>query len=188
MENSYFPITTDRLLLREFMRTDFDALSRVFGDADAMCHYPYRFDEERVRFWIDRNIERYRVFGFGLWAVVLKETGELIGDCGLTMQDINGFIRPEIGYHIRRDLWRRGFAKEAASACRDWAFMNTPFNALFSYMKKANVASSATARSIGMSLVEEFTDAQGELSCAYEVDRCDWENGFRPMDFSPLIC
>lgn len=45
-------------------------------------------------------MERYRVFGFGLWAVCLKITGEMIGDCGLTIQNINGTIFPEIGYHI----------------------------------------------------------------------------------------
>lgn len=55
-----------------------------------MEHYPYTFDENRVRNWITKNIERYSIFGFGLWAVVLKETDELIGDCGLTMQNIKG--------------------------------------------------------------------------------------------------
>ena len=54
------------------------------ADSNIMHHYPYIFDEGRVRNWIVRNIERYKTFGFGLWAVCLKETGELIGDCGLT--------------------------------------------------------------------------------------------------------
>ena len=63
----------------------FQALYKVLADSDIMQHYPYTFDEVRVRNWIERNIERYRVFGFGLWAVCLKETDEMIGDCGLTM-------------------------------------------------------------------------------------------------------
>lgn len=62
----------------------------VVADSDIMQHYPYTFDEARVRGWISCNIERYRIFGFGLWAVCLKETGEMIGDCGLTMQVIHG--------------------------------------------------------------------------------------------------
>ncbi len=106
---------------------DFDALYRVLADKDNMRHYPYTFDEARVRKWIETNIERYRVLGFGLWAVCLKDTGEMIGDCGLTMQNINGFIRPEIGYHIRADKQRFGYAKEAASAVRDRAFSHTSF-------------------------------------------------------------
>ena len=120
-----------------------------------MQHYPYTFDEARVRGWIDRNIERYRVFGFGLWAVCLRENGEMIGDCGLTMQLINGQIKPEIGYHIRRDMQRRGYAKESASAVRDWAFCNTPFNAVYSYMKAANLPSCRTAESWGCTQVDE---------------------------------
>lgn len=95
-------IETERLLLREMTETDYDALYRVLADSDIMQHYPYTFDEARVRGWISRNIERYSIFGFGLWAVCLKETGEMIGDCGLTMQMINGQIKPEIGYHNKK--------------------------------------------------------------------------------------
>ena len=80
---------------------------------------------------ISKNIERYNIFGFGLWAVCLKESGDMIGDCGLTMQIINGQIRPEIGCHIRKDRQRKGYAKEAAAAVRNWTFENTPFCVLF---------------------------------------------------------
>jgi RimJ/RimL family protein N-acetyltransferase len=164
-------INTKRLILRELTDDDFDSLYAVLGDSDIMRHYPYTFDEARVRNWIAKNKERYRVFGFGLWAVCLKETGEMIGDCGLTMQNINNFIRPEIGYHIRADMQHKGYAKEAASAVRDWAFQNTPFRVLYSYMKADNIASSATAQSIGMSLVEEYRDSENERTKVYAVTR-----------------
>lgn len=164
-------LETERLILREMTQEDFDALYRVLGDSDIMKHYPYTFDEKRVRGWIDRNIERYRTFGFGLWAVCLKESGELIGDCGLTVQNINGMFCPEIGYHIRRDMQKRGYAKEAASAVRDWAFENTPFCQLFSYMKKENLPSAATAKSIGMNFDYEYTDGEGEMTCVYSLKR-----------------
>ena len=117
---------------------DYESLYAATADFDATKHYPYVFDEKRVRGWISKNIERYRVFGFGLWTMVLKESGEMIGDCGITMQNINGFIRPEIGYHVRKDFQRRGFATEAAKKCRDWTFENTPFRIVYSYMKKSN--------------------------------------------------
>lgn len=74
-------IKTDRLFLREMNENDFDALYAVLADSDIMQHYPYTFDEARVKGWISRNIERYQIFGFGLWAVCLKENGEMIGDC-----------------------------------------------------------------------------------------------------------
>lgn len=124
--------------------------------------------------WIARNIERYEIFGFGLWAVVLKETGEMIGDCGFTMQNINGTIKPEIGYHIAKAHHRKGYAKEAARACRDWAFRNTPFNVLYSYMKVSNVPSAATAMANGMVKVDEFSDDEGEMTAVYAITREEW--------------
>ena len=162
---------TDRLLLREMTDNDYESLYTVLADSDIMTHYPYTFDEERVRGWIEKNIERYRIFGFGLWTVALKETGETIGDCGITMQNINGFVKPEIGYHINKNFQRRGFATEAAKACRDWAFENTPFKILYSYMKKPNIASSSVAKAIGMHKVEEFTDTEGEITEVYAISR-----------------
>ncbi len=166
-------IETERLILREMVPEDYDALYRVLADSDIMQHYPYTFDEKRVRSWIERNIERYRIYGFGLWALCLKDTEEIIGDCGLTMQNINGSIKPEIGYHIRRDMQRKGYAKEAASAVRDWTFENTPFSQVFTYMKKTNSPSSATAKSIGMTLVEEYVDNNNEITSVYAVSKTE---------------
>lgn len=62
-------IETERLYLREMTPEDFDRLYAVLADSDIMQHCPYTFDEARVRSWINKNLERCRVFGFGLWAV-----------------------------------------------------------------------------------------------------------------------
>lgn len=159
-------IETERLLLREMVKSDFAALYQVLADADTMKHYPYTFDEVRVQNWIDRNIERYAIFGFGLWAVCIKETGEMIGDCGLTMQNIGGVIKPEIGYHIRADHQHKGYAKEAACAVRDWTFQNTPFRRIYSYMKYTNVPSAKTAISWGCRQVDAFEDEVNEITKA----------------------
>lgn len=176
MDNGKTPIIqTKRLLLREMESGDFDALYAVLADSDIMQHYPYTFDAARVHRWIDSNMERYRVYGFGLWAVCLRSTGEMIGDCGLSMQAIDGTICPEIGYHIARAHQRQGYAKEAARACRDWAFTHTPLQVLYSYMKAANEASRATAQANGMRLVRTFTDAEGEISTAYAVTHAEWQ-------------
>ena len=167
-------IETERLFLREMKENDFDALYEVLADADIMQHYPYTFDENRVRNWIDRNIERYRIFGFGLWAVCLKETGEMIGDCGLTLQLINGRIKPEIGYHIRANKQRNGYAKEAAIAVRDWTFNNTPFNIVYSYMKYTNEPSVKTAISYGCKQVDEYQDNENEITKVFAISRDQW--------------
>ena len=167
-------IETERLFLREMKESDFDALYEVLADSDIMQHYPYTFDESRVRNWIQRNIERYRIFGFGLWAVCLKETGEMIGDCGLTLQLIDGRIKPEIGYHIRANKQRNGYAKEAAIAVRDWTFNNTPFQIVFSYMKYTNEPSVKTAISYGCKQVDEYKDDENEITKVFAISRDQW--------------
>ena len=167
-------IETARLYLREMTNEDFSALYKVLADTNIMQHYPYTFDEKRVRCWIERNIERYRILGFGLWAVCLKESDEMIGDCGLTMQIINGEIKPEIGYHIRADKQLKGYAKEAAIAVRDWTFNNTPFNVIYSYMEHTNEPSAKTAISYGCKQVDEFNDDMNEITKVFAISRDEW--------------
>ena len=168
-------LDTERLYLREMSADDFDSLKAVLGDPVNMQHYPYAFDDDRVSNWIDRNIQRYRTFGFGLWAVCYKETGEMIGDCGLTMQNIHGVIRPEIGYHIRRDMQRKGYAKEAAEAVRDMTFETLPFNEIYSYMKYTNEPSKKTAESWGCSFLERYEDGENGYTDVYMLSRETWE-------------
>lgn len=168
-------IETKRLLLREMNEADYDALYRVLADSDIMRHYPYTFDEKRVRNWIFRNMERYRIFGFGLWAVCRKETGEMIGDCGLSMQKIGGVIRPEIGYHIRADQQRKGYAGEAAIAVRDWTFENTPFLELYSYMTYSSEPSAKTAMVYGCRQVDEYADEENGLIRVFMISKDEWK-------------
>ena len=164
-------IETDRLFLRRMDMGDFGALYKVLADSDIMNHYPYSFDEKRVRGWIEKNMNRYRENGFGLWAVCLKENEEMIGDCGLTLQNIDGKILPEIGYHIRADQQRKGYAKEAAAAVRDWAFANTDYPALYSYCKYTNVGSYKTAEAIGMRFEKEYPDPDNEITYVSVIRR-----------------
>lgn len=172
-------LETERLFLREMTMDDFDALYAVLADPDIMRHYPYSFDEQRVRGWISKNIERYEIFGFGLWAVCLKDSGQMIGDCGLTMQNIGGVIKPEIGYHIRKDMQKNGYAKEAACAVRDWTFENTPFSVIFSYMKYTNLPSEKCALSWGCKFVEEFEDDVNEKTKVFAISKDEWEVKFK---------
>lgn len=168
-------IETERLILREYTQDDFDALFEIMSDAETMQHYPAPFDAERTKGWIDWNLDNYKKYGFGLWAVVLKETGRFIGDCGITIQNIDGELLPEIGYHINKKYWRRGFAKEAARACRDWAFSNTKYDIIYSYMKYTNVGSYSTAIANGMKKVKEYPDPKNQISYAYAITRQEWQ-------------
>ena len=169
-------LETERLILREYTRGDFDALYEILSDPVTMAHYPAPYDEAGTRRWINWSLDNYAQYGFGLWAAVLKDTGAFVGDCGLTLQNIDGETLPEIGYHIHRKYWRRGFAGEAARAVRDWAFLNTDYDALFSYMNASNEASWRTALHNGMKKVKEYSDARSTLHCVYRITRAEWES------------
>ena len=168
-------IETPHLLLRNYSLSDFDALYEIMSDPETMQHYPAPFDADRTRNWITWNLDNYEKYGFGLWAVVLKETGEFIGDCGITLQNIDGEILPEIGYHIHKKYWRHGFGKEAARAVRDWGFRNTEYDIFYSYMKYTNVGSYSTALANGMKKVKEYPDPKNTISYAYAITREEWE-------------
>ena len=167
-------IETQRLLLREMNPDDFEALCRVIGDRETMVYYPAPYDRAGTQRWLDWCLDCYARYGFGLWAVCRKDTGEMIGDCGLTRQNINGEMLPEIGYHIRRDCQRKGYAKEAARAVRDWAFRNTDYPALYSYCKYTNEPSFRTAESIGMRFTCEYPDEINGKTHVSMISREDW--------------
>lgn len=166
---------TERLILREYVLEDFDALYEIMSDSETMQHYPNPFDEVRTRGWIEWNLQNYKEYGFGLWAVILKETGEFIGDCGITIQNIDGELLPEIGYHIHKKYWRQGLGSEAARAVRDWAFENTSYDYLYSYMKYTNTGSYAVAIANGMKKIKEYPDEKNEISYAYAITREEWK-------------
>ena len=123
---------------------------RLVQDAEAMYAYEGAFSDAEVRAWLDRQIARYRDDGIGLWAVELKETGEFIGQCGLTWQDFDGGRVMEVGYLFERAFWHNGYATEAARACRDHAFDVLGADEVFSIVRDTNEASLAVAHRNGM--------------------------------------
>lgn len=148
-------LETSRLILREFRRDDANALACVLSDPETMRFYPAPLDQAGVEQWIERNLRRYADHGHGLWAMVLKSTGDMIGDCGLTFQNVDGVNELEIGYHVRRDLWGQGLATEAARACRDYGFSRLSADRIISLIRSENVPSRRVAEKNGMKIWKE---------------------------------
>ena len=163
-------LETPRLLLREFVPEDADALALILSDAETMRYYPVLFDHAGVEEWIARNRRRYAANGHGLWAMILKSTGELIGDCGVTLQPVDGTDELEIGYHLRRDHWGHGYAIEAAQACRDWTFVKRNVDHVISLIRPENLPSRRVAERNGMTLWKEV-EWRGLPHCVYRIER-----------------
>ena len=149
-------LETERLALRRLEETDLDALAAILRDPQVMYAYEHGFSMEEVQQWLDRQLERYAEYGFGLWAVIEKASGTLIGQCGITMQDWNGRSVPEIGYHLRRDKWHQGFAIEAAEACREYAFTVLGLQEVYSIIRDNNLPSQRVALRNGMAVRGSF--------------------------------
>jgi [ribosomal protein S5]-alanine N-acetyltransferase len=164
-------LETERLLLREFVPSDVDALAAVISDPETMRFYPQPRDRAGVESWIERNRRRYRDDGHGLWAMILKSSGDVIGDCGLTRQTVDGVDEIEIGYHVRRDLWGRGFAPEAAGVCRDYGLGHLGAEHLIALIRPENLPSRRVAEKIGLSLWKEVM-WRDLPHCVYVIRRC----------------
>ena len=162
-------LETERLTFRELTFNDVDDLLKVLSDPEAMKFYPKPFDRQMTQEWIEWSIQRYAQHGFGLWALILKENGDLIGDCGLVLQEVDSIEEVEIGYHVRRDLWGQGLATEAAQACRDYGFNQLDFDKLISLINPANIASRRVAEKTGMSLIKEVQWRE-KPTCIYAVE------------------
>ena len=145
-------LKTERLLLREMTQDDLPALQGILQDEETMYAYNGAFDEAETQAWLDRQLSRYAQYGFGLWAVVLKESGGMIGQCGLTMQPWRGDEVLEVGYLFNRAFWHHGYATEAARGCMEYAFDLLGAREVCSIIRETNLPSRRVAERNGMTV------------------------------------
>ncbi|MEG2117716.1 MAG: GNAT family N-acetyltransferase, partial [Clostridia bacterium] len=150
-------LQTDRLILREMSQNDFPSLCKILQDSEVMYAYEHAFSDEEAKIWLDKQILRYEQYGFGLWAVILKSTGEMIGQCGLTIQECNGTEVLEVGYLFQKSFWHMGYATESAIACKKFAFDNLNANEVFSIIRDNNTPSQNVAKRNGMTVYGHIT-------------------------------
>ena len=136
--------------------------------------YPEMADRANVRAWIEWNLRNYDEFGLGLWAMELRAGGRLIGDCGLTYQDVEGRRELEIGYHVTERERGNGYATEAARVCLDLGFTRTACESICSIVRPSNVASCAVAARIHTARREFMKGDRPAL--LYHTRRRDWES------------
>ncbi|MCI0388322.1 MAG: GNAT family N-acetyltransferase [Acidobacteria bacterium] len=148
-------LETERLSLREITSDDFNDLLEIWADPEAMRLFPRTLDHQAMGEWIERNQGRYEQFGYGLWAVILRNEQKLVGDCGLTIQEVDGVEELEVGYHFNRKYWGRGFATEAARACMDYAFNQLGRRRIISMIRPENASSRRVAERNGLRIEKE---------------------------------
>lgn len=150
-------IETNRLIMREMKPSDYHDLCKILKDKDVMYAYEGPFSDEEVQRWLTNQINRQQDKGLGLNAVSLKETGEMIGQCGLTLQSWKEQTLLEIGYLFQKAYWHKGYATEAAIACKGYAFTHLHADRVCSIIRDTNTASQNVAIRNGMSVIDTWT-------------------------------
>ena len=150
-------LETDRLYLREMNQSDFKSLGKILQDEETMSAYEGAFNDIEVQQWLDKQIARYHKWNYGLWAVILKDTDEMIGQCGLTMQPWKKDEVLEIGYLFQRQYWHNGYATEAVIACTKYAFEVLNADEVCSIIRDSNIASQRVAIRNGMVKTDKWT-------------------------------
>jgi ribosomal-protein-alanine N-acetyltransferase len=166
-------LETSRMWLRELTLDDVHDLHEVLGDPVSMRFYPHPFSREEVIGWIEWARRSYAELGHGLWGLALKDSGELVGDCGLVVQTVDGDRLVEVGYHVKPSHQRHGLATEAALACRDHAFEAVGVDRLIALIRVENEPSAGVARKLGMTVWKETMRA-GSPHHVYSIDRDRW--------------
>ena len=166
-------LETARLRLRRLTMADVDGLLGIFADPEAMWAYPSTKDRTQTEGWIRWALDSYAANGWGLWAVIRTADGRFLGDCGPMLQPVEGQDVPELGYHVLRSEWGQGYATEAAVACRDWFFANTPQDRLVSIVWPPNTASRRVAERVHARMRTFVWEKTGTEECLYETLRSD---------------
>lgn len=149
-------LETERLILREMNNNDFEALCKILLDEETMYAYQGAFTIEEAHNWLNSQLERYKNYGYGLWAVVLKENNEMIGQCGLSIQTWKNSKVLEVGYLFQRNYWHHGYATEAAIASKEYAFNVLNANEVSSIIRTTNTQSINVALRNGMKKVDDW--------------------------------
>jgi len=163
-------IETERLLLRMFSQSDLDDLSIIYADADVMkflSGHPLTRDETEG--WLTYFLAGWETYGFGWWAVVLKETGNLIGHCGLQFIHITPEV--EVTYGLSKPHWRKGLASETARACLRYGFEELQLDRIYALADPGNTKSHQVMERVGMSYdkTEYYKDDLYEGDLIYYV-------------------
>ncbi|HTV05187.1 MAG TPA: GNAT family N-acetyltransferase [Acidobacteriaceae bacterium] len=160
-------IETDRLILRPLALDDQEELAAVLCDAETMRWYLQPLTGAQVLEWINRQMDRY-ASDSGLLGMVEKQTGNLIGDCGVVWQEVEGNNELEVGYHVNRLRWNQGFATEAARTVINDAFDRLGVDHIVSMIRPENAPSRRVAEKNGLT-VDRVVFWRNYDHCVYQL-------------------
>lgn len=145
-------LDTDRLLLRRWRQADREPFAALNADPEVMAHFPAPLSRAQSDQMIDRMEAAFERQGYGLWAIELRATGELLGFTGLNEVGFDAHFTPavEVGWRLARPAWGFGYATEAARAALAYGFDAVGLEEIVSFTTVGNARSQAVMRRLGM--------------------------------------
>lgn len=143
-------LETERTVVRETCVSDLPELYAIYDDCDVRRYVEPLMEYEQEKKFIESYIRNmYGFCGFGLWSVAERGSGRLIGRAGISLREINGEDRLEMGYVIAREYRRKGYAYEVCAAIKDYAFEKLGAEVLYIVTSSDNTPSVKTAEKLG---------------------------------------
>lgn len=169
-------LDTPRLTTRFLVEEDIEHWARFFDDKDALEFFPplpFPSHKETAKWWVEKQLARYRDRQFGLQALIHKRTGALVGQCGLLTQEVDGTIEVEVAYHVFKEYWGQGFAPEAARAFITYAFQNGVTDSVISIIDVHNTKAQRVAEKNGLVREKQTKWSQHDVYI-FRISRDEW--------------
>lgn len=155
-----FVCESERVFLRPYTQADFAALHRILSDKKTMVAWGNGFSKKENEEWLEKQLAYYQQYGFGIWAIMEKQSGKIIGNAGLNHTEISlkGKTQKivEIGYLLHRDFWGKGYGSEAARMCAKYGFETLGLEEVYCLIKEDNLSSLKVAKKLSMQKVGEY--------------------------------
>lgn len=165
-----FLLGTERLILRRQVQEDAPALVALWTDDEVTRYMGGPRDAEKLQVVFQATAADPFADVYDLWPVLEKDSGRVVGHCGVLDKDVEGRQAFELVYVFARDVWGRGYATEMASSLRDFAFEDFSLSKLIALIEPDNKASARVAEKVGMRFLREVVRPGGELRHLYAVE------------------
>lgn len=166
---------TKRIIFRKIEYSDFKDWLEFHKNPITSQHWDadLKSPEIECENWYKKQLHRYENDLGGMNALIEKQTGKLIGHCGLLVQNVDGLPELEIGYSLLPEFWNKGFATESAKKCRDFAFENNFTDSLISIISLTNKPSKNVAIKNGMK-IDKVTEYNKNQVNIFRIFKSEW--------------
>jgi len=168
-EDTLFITETERLKIRQLNMSDLDVLFKMMQKPEVMYAWEHSFNKRETREWLNQQLTRYQQDGYGYFAVLLKDSGKMIGQAGLLRSELDGESIVEVGYIFDDSAWGQGYAIEAAYACADLAFSRFGVGKLYATIRPENEASVKVAMKLGMKKTGSYVKIYQDKEMPHDI-------------------